>query len=56
MCSSLAELIKWSDAVLLYGEGALDRTNVGLVISSVKDAVEVSIARLTGSGRFGMFG
>ena len=42
MCSSLAELIKWSDAVLLYGDGALDRTNVGLVISSVKDAVEVS--------------
>lgn len=42
MCSSLAELIKWSDAVLLYGDSALDRTNVSLVVSSVKDAVEVS--------------
>jgi len=42
MCSSLAELIKWSDAVLLYGEGALDRQNVCIVVNSVKDAVEVS--------------
>ena len=41
MCSSLAELIKWSDAILLYGDNALDRNNVSIVINSVKDAVEV---------------
>ena len=41
MCSSLAELIKWSDAILLYGDDALDRNNVCLLVNSVKDTVEV---------------
>lgn len=46
MCSSLADLCKYTDIVLLYGEGSLDRTNVCAIVNSVKDAVEASIIDL----------
>ena len=38
---SLAELIKWSDTVLLY-ESTFDRESVRIVVKTVKEAVEVS--------------
>jgi hypothetical protein len=44
---SLAELIKWSDTVLLYGESSFDRESVRFVVKTVKEAVEVSINNRT---------
>lgn len=38
---SLANLIRWSDNILLYGEKAAEKENVGEIVQAVQDAVKV---------------
>lgn len=38
---SLANLVRWSDNILLYGEKAVEKENVAEIVQAVHDAVKV---------------
>lgn len=43
---SLANLIRWSDNILLYGEKAAEKENVVEIVQAVRDAVKVTFPAL----------